>query len=90
MQDQEHNDRLYIRYTRKHYAKIGCVALIISTLLYLLLSSWIYSRGLREVARCTDFKTQGDAQIKYLLDPVKYGNLDANHDGIACNNLPSN
>lgn len=83
-------DLFYKRYTRKRSLKIASFVILIVGLLYLLLSSWAYSRGLREVVRCTDFKTQSEAQVRYLLNPVKYGNLDNNHDQIACNNLPHN
>lgn len=36
---------------------------------------------------CSFFRTQAEAQLQFNIDPVKYKNLDANRDGIACNAL---
>jgi hypothetical protein len=36
---------------------------------------------------CSEFATQSDAQRLLLADPAKYGYLDRNGDGIACNGI---
>jgi hypothetical protein len=37
---------------------------------------------------CSDFSTQADAQSVLDADPSDPNHLDADHDGIACENLP--
>lgn len=85
----EYEEKVYQKYARRKQVDASVKALglvFIIVLVYLLLTAWAYSG--RQTVRCSDFKTQPSAQTKYLSDPVKYGNLDANHDGVACNNLP--
>lgn len=47
-------------------------------------------RELRDprVVRCSDFRTQPEAQERYLSDPIAYRHLDGDIDSIACENLP--
>lgn len=42
-----------------------------------------------EEPKCSDFKTQEDAQKAFDSDPVKYASLDADKDGIACEGNPA-
>lgn len=62
--------------------------ILLIVLLYLLIAVGVWASGLRNVVRCSDFKTQPDAQEKFDSNRSLYANLDKNHDGIACNNLP--
>lgn len=75
------------KYRNIYYVSAGLLAGM-AVLLYLLLAGWILSSGKKEVVRCSDFRTQPEAQARFLSDPLRYGSLDANHDQIACNNLP--
>lgn len=62
---------------------IGCVVL-----LYLLVAVALWGVGRKEVVRCSQFKTQPEAQATFSTDNIKYEKLDSNHDGIACSALP--
>ncbi len=42
-----------------------------------------------QTKHCRDFKTQKAAQAAYESDPDCYADLDRDHDGIACEDLPS-
>ncbi|WP_231873127.1 MULTISPECIES: excalibur calcium-binding domain-containing protein [Kitasatospora] len=42
-----------------------------------------------DVKNCSDFKTQPEAQAVLDADRSDPNNLDADHDGIACENLPA-
>lgn len=89
--EQEHNQKIYLKYAHSEHVKTVWHVLMVLTIfvpLYLLLVAWVHPGVLKEVVRCSDFQTRQEAQVKYLSDPVHYGNLDANHDGVACNNLP--
>lgn len=39
--------------------------------------------------RCSDFRTQPDAQVRFDGDPIAYRQLDADLDRIACEELPA-
>lgn len=41
-----------------------------------------------EKINCSDFQTQGGAQIAYNTNPIKYAKLDRNNDGKVCQTLP--
>ena len=43
----------------------------------------------QDTLNCTDFTYQEDAQAEYNRDPSDPNNLDADNDGIACEDLPS-
>src|SRR5215211_1295735 len=43
----------------------------------------------QDTLNCTDFTYQEDAQAVFDRDPSDPHNLDANNDGVACENLPS-
>src|SRR5215217_3654265 len=43
----------------------------------------------QDTLNCSDFTYQEDAQAELDRDPSDPHNLDANNDGIACENLPS-
>lgn len=39
-------------------------------------------------SKCSDYRTQQEAQAAFDADPDCYRNLDADHDGMACEHLP--
>jgi hypothetical protein len=42
----------------------------------------------QDVLNCSDFTYQEEAQAEYDIDPSDPNNLDADNDGIACEELP--
>lgn len=70
-----------------YYTTAGLI-LILMVLGYLLLGIFLWGNDRKDIKRCTDFKTQKDAQNVYNSNPISYANLDKNNDGLACSALP--
>ena len=70
-------------YYRK--SKNGCFSTLLLIVLIVLISCSDDSNC--ESKKCSDFATQSEAQSMYNSDRNCYENLDADDDGIACENL---
>lgn len=62
--------------------------LVLIVVLYLLATVFLFGSDRKEVIRCSQYKTQPEAQEVFISDRIKYAALDANKDGIACNDSP--
>lgn len=82
--DQDKHDRLYTRYARQRYLKIGFVVL----LLVLLASAMYWGSSRKEIVNCGRYGTWEAAQHDYDSGDPKYSRLDAGGlPGIACDKL---
>ena len=69
-------------------SKSGCLGTLLLMALLIFISCSDDSNC--ESRTCSDFSTQSEAQSAYNNDdPNCFGNLDADNDGIACENLPN-
>jgi hypothetical protein len=57
--------------------------------LVILAACFAHEAAAQDVFNCSDFTYQEDAQAVFDRDPSDPNNLDADNDGIACENLPS-
>lgn len=76
--------------SKKFYSnksKGGCLSILLLMLILVSISCTEDSEC--ESKTCSDFLTQSEAQSTYDSDPGCYENLDADNDGIACENLPN-
>lgn len=75
------------RSTKGKYTKKGCLgSFLVAGLLLLIFSCSSDDGGCRE-QRCSDFMSQTEAQQAFEADRQCNENLDADNDGIACENL---
>ncbi len=81
------NSRKKLKYSMKN-KKGGCLSLIL----------WLFILSINISCsdesdciskKCSDFSTQSEAQAVFNSDNSCYENLDADNDGIACENLPN-
>lgn len=50
---------------------------------------WIWPRPVDpRTVRCSDFRTQPSAQVRFDSDPIAYRHLDGDFDSRACESLP--
>jgi Excalibur calcium-binding domain len=57
--------------------------------LVILAACFAYKAAAQDTLNCSDFTFQEDAQAEFDRDPSDPNNLDADNDGIACEDLPS-
>lgn len=78
--------------SKKRYKNNGCLLVFIPLLvLFITVGSCSEETGNNNcpTKTCSDFTTQSEAQSAYNSDTECYKNLDADKDGIACENLPN-
>lgn len=83
-QDQEHNEKVYFKYQRMRYLKIGAFVFVVILLILTVLAAM----GRREVINCPTLGTQLEAMIYVDLHPSYLNRLDGDHNGMPCQDLP--
>lgn len=81
---------IYIVLFRENLAGwIVSLIILVYVLLLLLAGGYAYFiTNWKEVIRCSNYRTQTEAQDAYLTDISKYSALDRGSDGLACEDLP--
>jgi hypothetical protein len=72
---------------RKNFSKSGCMLVFMMVFLLTFAFACTESGDECESKTCSDFQTQLEAQREFDSDPACYDNLDADGDGIPCENL---